>query len=973
MPRPAAPAPSNSPPADSLADALRQRVAGEIRFDRLARSLYATDASIYEIVPRGIVFPKTVEDVVATVQLCRAQGTPIVARGAGTGLAGGAVGAGVQLDLSRHMRRIRHIDPDARTAAVEPGVVLDELNAALAPHGLHFAPDLATSSRATIGGMIANNSCGAHSVYYGRTVDHLHAIEMVLADGERVKFDRRPAAHAVSPRAAKLTEGLRRIRDDNIEEIRARFPKVLRSNGGYGLDRLGDAGEKVDPIGALCGSEGTLGIVVEATLKLTPLPAKRGLLVLHFDDDITALRVVPAILRHNPAAVELVDDMIIKAGLRNPALSAGCGFLHGEPKALLVVELFGGSESETAEKLQAVADDSEATATSSAKPIILDNDNQKDVWALRNAGLGLLMSTPGDQQSYAFVEDSAVDPARLADYITDFARILENEGVKAGYYAHASVGCIHVRPVLNLKRAEDVARMGRIAEAASDLALTYQGAMTGEHGDGLVRSCWHEKMYGPCIVEAFRAVKRLFDPDGIMNPGKIVDAPPMTENLRFGSTFRSTPVRTTLDFEAHGGMAGLAGMCSGVGQCRQTLVGTMCPSYMATGDEMHTTRARANALRLALSNRGLLNGLDDPALDEVMDLCLSCKACRTECPTGVDMARLKAEVTSHRHMREGVPRRSRLIADLPFLAGWASMFPRIANRIGQSRLMRGFMERRYGLDHRMPPPRFARRTFRSWFRRHEQGKRTVSAPRGRVLYLVDTWTNYFTPEVGIAAVKLLEAAGFAVECPETLCCGRPAISKGLLTEARQLAEQNLRTLARSLHGAVGIVGTEPSCVLTLVDEYPQLVRNKVSRRVADHTMMIEHLLVRTRAENGPTLSFQAPPRQLLYHGHCHQKALIGTSDTMALLKWACGDQIEEINCGCCGMAGSFGHEAEHYDVARAVGAQRLFPAINQAPAADVCVSGFSCRQQLEHHAQRHPRHPIEFLAALLTQSDRPGA
>jgi Fe-S oxidoreductase/FAD/FMN-containing dehydrogenase len=807
--------------------------------------------------------------------------------------------------------------------------------------------------------MIANNSCGAHSIVYGRTVDHVVELKVVLADGRVVTFG--PSRESVD--GAQIFEtALGRIRDETFEEIERRFPKVLRSNGGYGLDRLGPPGTPANPVKILCGSEGTLGIVVRAKLRLVPIPRCTGLAVLHFGSLLDALGATPAILRHKPAAVELVDKLIVDAGRANAAMARRFDFLAGDPAALLVVEFFEDRDTSLASRVERLLSDREVMGTTYATSKVLQLARQADVWKLRTSGLGLLMSKPGDAQPYAFVEDSAVDPSRLRDYIERFAAMLHREGVHAGYYAHASVGCIHVKPVLNLKNGGDVERMRRIAEEVSDLALEFGGAMTGEHGDGIVRSCWIEKMYGPRITAAFKEVKRLFDPQGILNPHKIVDPWPMTEHLRFGPEFASPSVKTHLDFAAYGGMAGLAGMCTGVGQCRQRLVGTMCPSYMATGDETHTTRGRANALRVALSNRGLLDGLDDPQLAEVMDLCLSCKACKTECPTGVDMARLKAEYLARRNLANGASRRARLIAELPDRLALAARFPRLSNLLARSTPFRSIVERRYGIDRRVPPPRLAATTFRAWHRRHRWRGGDRKESRGAVVYFVDTWTNYFTPQVGIATVKLLESAGFAVHCPRTVCCGRPAISQGLLAEARQLAEINVQRLSRAAPTGVPIVGSEPSCILTLVDEYPQFVRTQGARRVASQAFTIESFLRRVLDERPEALHFRRTERSLLYHAHCHQKAIVGSADAMTFLGTAFGESASEINSGCCGMAGSFGHEVEHYDVAQAIGEQRLFPAIRSRGKAEVAVSGFSCRQQIEHHTGVPAKHVVEYLA-----------
>ncbi len=1012
--------PSASRSSHALAEELRSSLRGDTRFDPLYRAVYATDASIYEIVPLGVVLPKDHNDVVTVVNACRARGTSIIPRGAGTGLAGGAVGPGVQLDMSRYMNQLGPLDLEAQTVEVEPGVVLDELNAHLAPHGLQFAPDVATSSRATIGGMIANNSCGAHSIIYGRTVDHILGLTVVLADGSVVTFGPRQNSPHADSGATEIECGLGRIRDQYHAEIVRRFPNHPRSNAGYGLDRLGPPGGRAEAIKILCGSEGTLGIIVRATLRLLPVPRHKGLVVLHFDEVLDALDATPAILQHDPAAVELIDRLILDAARANPAIAKRCDFLQGDPSALLLVEFLDDDAESLSSRMDKLSDDADARGSSFAACKLIEPEQQTDLWNLRKSGLGLLMSKPGDAQPYAFVEDTAVDPGRLREYIQRFTEITRREGVftKAGCYAHAGAGCIHVRPVLNLKKADDVQRMGRIAEAVSDLALEFGGTVTGEHGDGILRSCRLKRMYGAKITAAFKEVKNLFDPPGIFNPHKIVDPKPMTEHLRYGPDFETKQVKTHLDFSAHGGLTALAAMCNGLGQCRQRLVGTMCPSYAATGDELHTTRARANALRIALSNRDLLSGFDDPQLAEVMDLCISCKACKSECPTGVDMARMKTEYLSRKNLVQGVSPRSRFIADMPGRLASASRFPRLSNLILRSRLARGVIERRFGLDRRIPPARLARQTFRMWFRQHVRERaagfssrgvtnsgesarpkargshtlvrksaqvresRLAPPPCGTVIYFVDCWTNYFTPQVGIAAVTLLERAGFKVYCPRTFCCQRPAISRGLLTEAKQIAEANVQILARVAGPAwqasslVPIVGTEPSCILTLLDEYPQLVRTNAARRIAAQAVMIETFLQRVLTEHPGALQFSPREVPLRYHAHCHQKALIGSADAMALLGQAWGDQtsppapsggspVSEIDSGCCGMAGSFGHEVEHYEIARAIGEQRLFPAVRDRGDAEIAVSGFSCRQHIEHHTGVPARHIIEHLADAL--------
>jgi len=979
---------------------LRTRVHGELRTDRLTRAIYATDASIYQIVPDGVLLPRCTADIVAAAQLCGDHAVPLTARGAGTGLTGAAINRGLIVDCSRYFNRILALDPQGRTVRVEPGVVLDELNAVLKPHGLHFAPDVATGSRATVGGMIALNSCGARSILYGRTVDHVLSLEVVLADGSRCTWGQGRAAPD-NPLAQKCEEVLARIALEHADEIAARYPKVLRSNGGYALDRVRVADGRPNVETVICGSEGTLAIVVGATLRLTPLPKCKALLTVQFAELLPALEAVPVALEHGPAAVELIDELILRATACNPTMAKRRWFVDGCPQGVLVCELCDDEPTRLRRRLRDLEADLRRRSSGTNLRLIDDPARQTDVWELRKAGLGLVMSAPGDRQPLAFIEDAAVEPRRLPEYVARLDQLLAEEGItQIGHYAHASVGCLHVRPVLNLKQRDDIERMRRIAERVSRLVCAFGGTISGEHGDGIVRSQWLELMYGPRILAAFAQLKRTFDPAGILNPGKIVEPLPMTENLRLGPEYRTRDVSTTLDFSAYGGMAGLAEMCSGVGQCRQRLVGTMCPSFMATGDERHTTRARANALRLALSERGPLSGLDDPALDEVMDLCLGCKACKTECPTGTDLARLKAEWLAQRHAHGGVPRRARLIAAALGRAGWGCRLAPLSNWLMQSRPTRILLEHLVGLDRRVPLPRFASRTFRQWFRRH-RGMTGISGAAGQggdgqrrfragvassaVVYFVDTWTNFYEPHIGRAVVEVLEAFGCQVIVPPTHCCGRPLVSLGMLDGAKALAEANVAALAPYVERGLPILVSEPSCLSMMWDEWPQLVRTNACRQVAAAAMAVEAFLATTLRSGAllstsdgtskrlglcPASSGGAAPSSpgkpsYIYHGHCHQKALYGTADALHVLAHCSGGDVREIDSGCCGMAGVFGHEVEHYDIAKTIGEQRLFPAIRARRAAAVVAAGFSCRQHILHHTGVRAHHLAEVLAAAL--------
>ena len=974
----------------AVIEELRSGSSCEIRTDRLTRALYATDASIYEIFPDAVVFPRSVPDVQALVRACARHRVPLTPRGAGTGLTGGCVNRGIVLDLSRYLNRVPEVDPQARTARVQPGVVLDELNAQLRQYRLHFSPDVATASRATIGGMIGNNSAGAHSIVVGRTCDHVLGLEVVLSDGslaswgEAARRQPRLPAGEESSLAAACERAVAAVASEYADEIAARFPKVFRRNGGYALDRVRTVDGRTNVEQVLVGSEGTLCVTVAATLKLLPLPACKGLAVIHYDDLLAALRSVPAILAHQPAAVELLDKLILDGTKDNPVMRPRRWFLEGDPAAIMIVELYDENSAALQRRLEDLAADMRAHGIGYACRVITEPPRQEDVWDVRKAATGLLLSRPGDVQPHDFIDDCAVEPARLADYIARLNEILAEEGVeRAGYYAHASVGLLHVRPALNLKTHEGVQKLRRIADRVSLLVREFGGAMTGEHGEGIVRSEWIERMFGPALVEAFRRVKTAFDPLGILNPGKIVDPLPMDANLRYGGDFKSSQPATVLDFSKYGGMVGQAEMCSGVGDCRKRLVGTLCPSYMATGDETHTARARANALRLALSNRNLLDGLSDPALDEVFDLCLSCKACKTECPTGTDVAKLKTEWLHKRNQRLGVPRRSRLIARSVDLAVWGSRFAPLSNWLLGSRAVRVMMEHLYGLDRRVPPPCFARQTFRAWFARRSAvadsaggGRKLAHArPVGRhtrVVYFADTWMNFYTPQVGVAAVSVLEALGCEVIVPPTVCCGRPLISKGLLDEAARLARANVEVLRPFAERGIPILCTEPSCVSALTDELPQFVRTTAAREIAGLVQPLEQFVAARlreqpellKRDTGGTPAPRSAAPSLLFHGHCHQKALTGTADVMHILK-LCTLAAAEINSGCCGMAGSFGHEVEHYDVARAIGEQRLFPAIRAPGAADIAVAGFSCREHIAHHTGVGARHWVEYLAEAL--------
>ncbi len=962
-------------PAESrrLRDALANAVAGDLRFDPVSQALYSTDASVYQILPQGVVIPKSRDDVVRTVEVCREFGCSITARGGGTSQAGQAVGAGVQLDFSKHLNRVLMLDPDNRRVRVEPGIVLDELNAFLKPYGLLLPLDISTSDRATIGGMIANNSSGTRSVVYGKTLDYVLDAIVLLSDGSIAELRPLDAAALDAKCAEQTLDGachrtVRRLAAEHVGEIARRYPKLLRRVGGYNLDEFVPGREPFNLARMLVGSEGTLALVLEATLRVVPLPKCRAMCVVQFHDLLESLAATPVILEHQPSAVELVDRFILDSTRGKVEFEPLRSFIQGDPAAVLFVEFFGESPAELPEKLERLARDLKARGLGYHVLPAIEPAAQAKLWKLRQAALGLSMSETGDAKAVSFVEDTAVDPARLRDYIARFLQILERHDTRAGFYAHASVGLLHVRPIVNLKQADGVAKFAAIAEEVSDLVLEFGGALSGEHGDGLVRGPFQEKMYGPTLYRAFCDVKRTFDPDGIFNPGKIVHAPPLVGNLKFGTSYRTRDGATAFDFSDFGGLSRAAEQCGGVGACRKTLTGTMCPSYMATRDEADSTRGRANALRLAISGQLGAIGLASHDLFPVLDLCLECKACKSECPTGVDMARLKSEFLHQHHQQHGASRRSRLLSRVDRLAAWGSRFAPLSNWIAGSAPARWLADVALGIDRRRPPPRFARQTFLDWWRTRSTTRRFASdGSCPRLALFADTFTNFHEPQIPAAVVRLATAAGWSVEVPQRVCCGRPLISKGFLDAARTQAELTTKELLPLADAGVPIVFCEPGCWSAVRDDHPHLLRGELkeqSLRVARACRTFEEW-----AEQGlASLPLNAPSetqRQILLHAHCHQKALIGTGSVARLLARIPGCDVTDLDAGCCGMAGSFGYEREHYDVSRAVGERRLFPALRAFPGAIVAAPGFSCRHQIEHFTGAAARHPATLLASLL--------
>ena len=946
---------------------LKKRIEGDVRFDRYSRLLYSTDASIYQIEPVGVVVPRHKGDVRAVIELSNKLGVSVLPRGGGTSLAGQTVGHSIVLDFSKYMQNVLEVNKDELWCRVQPGLVQDELNAHVRAMGLQFGPDTSTSNRATIGGMIGNNSSGAHSLTYGKTLDHVIELTVLLADGSEVmlkdlspdEVEKRSRTDSIEGRAYREVY---RLAGQHRNEILARYPKIMRRVSGYNLDEF----VKSQPFNLsrmIVGSEGTLATVVEAKMRLVPKPKWTAMDVIHFNDDIEALECAQIILQTRPYAMESTDKMVLNLARGNIEQSRRLGFVQGTPDSLLMVEYAGETEEEVKDQVYKLEEVRKREKIGYAATLAFKPEEVKAIWGVRKAGLGLLLGIKGDKKPIAFVEDTAVAPAKLPEFIRRFREVVARHDTVAGYYGHCSVGCMHIRPLINLKEESETHKMVSIANAISDLVLEFNGALSGEHGDGLARSHFNAKLFGPAIYDAFRQIKRAFDPKNLMNPGKIVDAPAMTESLKISPRYNPWEPRTTLDFAGQGGFVRAVEMCSGMAECRKKLDGTMCPSYMGTLDEEHSTRGRANALRSAISGHAPQEEFTGKRLYEVMDLCLECKACKAECPSNVDMAKLKYEFLDHYYRANGLPLRSRMFGAIETLNRIGSRLAPLSNWIANSSINRWLLQAIAGIDRRRPLPEFAAETFEQWFRKHNS---EVNRPKGDVVLFHDTFNNYNTPHVAIAATQFLEKSGYRVLLVEKKCCGRPMISKGMLSQAKENAAWNIDKLLPYAEKKIPIVGLEPSCLLTLRDEYPDLVRTDAAKSVAENSFLLEEFIVKEQKEKKLVINSDRNGKKALLHGHCHQKALVGTVPTVAMLK-AAGYEVSEVDSGCCGMAGSFGFEKEHYDLSAKIGNRRLVPAVNAtAPEVEIVAPGISCRQQIEHLAGRKAKHPAELLWEVLS-------
>ena len=960
--------------AEYLAE-LQKQTDGDIRTDRISRVLYSTDASIYQVLPHAVVIPRNAEDLHAAVQLAAKHRVPILPRTGGSSLAGQAVGEAIVLDLTRYLDAVLEVNPEESWVRVQPGIVLDHLNNHLRSSGLQFGPDPASSNRAAMGGIVANNSTGSHSIVYGMTADHVLETRVFLSDGSQADFG--PLENGGLEKKVSLDSFEGRLyrevaelvdKPENQEIIRSGTPKHWRRCGGYNLDRFvsgvsyrGEPDPRFNFAKLVCGSEGTLAVMHEIKLQLVPVPRQTALAIVHFDAIYDALAAVPTMLEVEPTAVELLDHL----GLTLCAETTQFGsllrsFVEGSPNCVLITEFYGESNSELRHQLDRLKDHMRSQGVPATAVTEAHTPTERAaVWEVRKAGLGFLMSIKGDHKPIPFIEDSAVPTEHLADYVTKVENFSNDLGTRVTYYAHASAGCVHIRPLINTKSAKEIARLPKISEFVVDLLHGYDGALSSEHGDGRARSWLNERFFGPELYRLYQHVKQSFDPENLLNPGNVVNGPPMMENLRYGSDYEVLSIDEQIDFSADQGFHRAVEMCNGAGICRKTTAGTMCPSFMVTKEEEHSTRGRANLLRAALSGSLPHEELTSPRMYEAMDLCIECKACKSECPSSVDMAKIKFEFLAQYHQKHGVPLRARLMADIARFSRWNSGWTApLVNAMLGNRAVKILMEWVLGVSRHQQLPSFAREPFDAWFRKRVK----PSAGNKKVVLFNDTFNTYNYPHVSIAVTELLEAAGFEVVLPGHWCCGRPMISKGLVDKARAAARDCVEKLSPFADLGIPIVGMEPSCLLTLRDELFVLLPDEPRcETIAANSFLFEEFVAKLVEKGELGLEFQQAAGKVLLHGHCHQKALVGTGPSKQVLALA-GCKVDEVDSGCCGMAGSFGYETEHYEVSQAMGERRLLPAVREADdETTIVAAGVSCRQQIRHATGRQALHPAELL------------
>ena len=959
---------------------LSTQLQGELYDDTTMRTLYATDASAYREMPLAVAIPKTKEDIQKLIQFAKENKTNLIPRTAGTSLAGQVVGNGIIVDVSKHFTKIIELNEEASWVRVQPGVIRDELNLFLHPHGLYFGPETSTANRAMIGGMVGNNSCGSNSVIYRSTREHLLEVTAFLSDGSEVVFkalslDDFHAKCELPTLEGTIYKSMRSMLSnyDNQIEIKKEFPKksVERRNTGYAIDVLVDmapftaGGDDFNFCSLIAGSEGTLAFITEIKLHLSPLPEKEiGLLCVHFNSIDEALRANLIGLKYNPSASELIDHYILECTKENIEQSKNRFFVQGDPGAILVIEFTKATRAEITDLTNQVEAEMRAVGLGYHFPVLFGTDTKK-IWTLRKAGLGLLGNLPGDEKAVPVIEDTAVDVADLPNYIRDFNEILVKHNLHAVHYAHAGSGEIHLRPIINLKTVEGNELFRTIAQEVATLVKKYQGSLSGEHGDGRLRGEFIKQMVGEKNYALLKTVKYTWDADNIFNPNKIVDTPPMNSMLRY------TPGQFTPEFKSifrfhQQDILQHAEQCNGSGDCRKTHLsgGTMCPSFMASKNEKDTTRARANILREFLTNSDKLNRFDHKEIYEVMDLCLSCKACKSECPSNVDVAKLKAEFLQQYYDANGVPFRSKLIANFTTAAKLASLFPSLYNFIISNVITGSVIKILSGFAIKRSMPKISKVTLENWFQKNYS---SINKNGNKKVYLFcDEFTNYNDAEIGMKGVMLLEKLGYEVLLPKQVESGRAWLSKGLLRKAQKIANQNIELLGAVVTADIPLIGIEPSAILTFRDEYPDLAYDQnlvAAKALAKNAFLIDEFIANEITKgNIQKEAFTKNAKLIKLHGHCQQKAIASVAPTQSILSFPENYKVEVIPSGCCGMAGSFGYEKEHYDLSMQIGELVLLPAVrNQLSDTIIAAPGTSCRHQIKDGAQKIALHPVEIL------------
>lgn len=964
---------------------LSESLSGDLYFDannvehQTMRLAYSTDASVYQELPLAVCIPHHIDDLQKLIHYAKRHHTTLIPRTAGTSLAGQVVGAGIVVDVSRFFNQILEVNVEEQWARVQPGVIRDDLNAYLRPYGLMFGPETSTASRAMIGGMIGNNSSGLHSILWGDTRENLLAAKVLLDDANLVEFSDLSEAEFFSKLALKTREGeiyrdINGILTDksNRDAIVAGYPKseITRRNTGYALDMLLDHSQPFNFCRLLAGSEGTIGIITEAKIKLMPLPPKEiGLLCVHFNDMVECMRGNALALKYHPEASELVDKYILDFTVGHPTYQYNRFFIEGDPQALLIVEFRADTIEEIEQKAATLKLALQSAQLGYAYPLITGSEQCNLVWDVRKAGLGLIRNLPGDNQPVNLIEDCAVSPEDLPDYVADIQKLLAEEQVHASYYAHAGAGELHIEPFINLKSAEGRRQFRSILEKTTDLVLKYNGSLSGEHGDGRLRGEFIGKVLGEQVYQLLLQVKQAFDPNHIFNARKIVDTPPMDTHLRYDNVRDGKDINTYFDFTQNESILRLAEKCSGSGDCRKTEItgGTMCPSFMATRDEKDTTRARANMLRQFLTNSNKQNRFDHEELKEVMDLCLSCKGCKTECPSSVDIAKMKAEFLQHYYDANGSSFRSKLIANFTQSQKLGSYVAPIYNFFATNQITSGIIKSVVGFAPNRSLPKVHGTTLSAWVKKQETAKQ-----KRKVYLFSDEFTEYNDTEIGITAYKLLTALGYEVVVPKHLESGRTFLSKGFVKKAKELANKNVTMLADLISEETPLLGIEPSAIITFRDEYVDLVdsENKIKAvNLANHALMVDEFLVQEiKAGRIHAEQFTADKQKIKLHGHCYQKAFKLVDYTKQLLSLPTNFEVEVIPSGCCGMAGSFGYEKEHFEVSQKVAELVLFPTLRKTGAEYIiAAAGTSCRHQIKDGVQRKSFHPVEIMYDALIQ------